>query len=51
MKMKMKMKRNIYQSCRSGQELLQAKVTAPPYAVLNYTEKKWSQNGSTLELF
>ncbi len=39
-KMRMKMKKNIYQSCRSCQELLQAKVTAPPYAVLNYTEKK-----------
>ena len=26
----------IYQSCQSCQELLEAKVTAPPYIVLNY---------------
>ncbi len=31
-----KLNYEIYQSCQSCQELLQAKVTAPPYIVLNY---------------
>ncbi len=32
----LKRKGEIYQSCQSCQELLQAKVTAPPCIVLNY---------------